>query len=116
MSNLSKALVVIAISFVSTNVLADWQADAAHLSSETGVDTMTAINDLKNELDKFRPPQPCVDKDPQTFTLGTPATLACAGGSGSGGSVPGGGMPGGGAGSTVDEQGKGTGKTFDIMN
>ncbi|MGD9592510.1 MAG: hypothetical protein AB7V32_08325 [Candidatus Berkiella sp.] len=114
MSNLPKVLVIMAISVLCSNAMADWQADAAHLSSETGVDTATPINALKNDIDKFMPPQPCIDKNPQTFTLGTPATLSCGSGSSSGGA--GGGSSVGGGGSTVEQQQQGSGKAFDIMN
>ncbi len=109
MSNLPKVLLIMAMSVLGSNAMADWQADAAHLSAE-GIDSATAINALKSDLDKFMPPPPCIDKDPATFTLGTPATLACSGSSSSGSpSAP----P---SDSTIDEQKRSTGKVFDQMN
>ncbi len=117
MSNLPKVLVIMAFSVLWNTARADWQADAAHLAEPPpnggGIDTTTPINELKNDLDKFKPPQPCVDKNPQTYTLGSPATLNCGSGSGSSSS---GGATGKPSDSTVDQQQKGSGKTFDIMN
>ena len=118
MSKLPKVLILLAVSLLGTNVaMADWQADAANLSSNAGIDTASAINTFLNDINKFQPPQPCIDTSQQTFTLGTPAQLNCGGGSGAGGSGGAGGLGGGGGpgGGPVQNQETGTGHTFDHM-
>ncbi len=118
MSNLPKVLIVLALSMLGSNVaMADWQADAANLSSNAGIDTASAINSFLNDINKFQPPTPCVDTNQETFTMGTPAALNCGSGSGSGGSGGGAGGAGGlgGGSAPIQNQESGSGQTFDHM-
>src|ERR1700690_2023681 len=88
MSNLSKAMFVLALSMLSANAMADWRADAASFDSATQaavsgtgstVSTSTAIPKVIAELILYQAPTPCIQKNQGTFTVttGTPAALSC---------------------------------------
>lgn len=111
MSNVSKALIITALSMLSSQAFAEWQADCAQVDQQAQTGTCAAITSTKAGLDIYQPPAPCADKDPGvTFNVSSPsappATLNPADGSCSGGgSTP---STGGSSGSSDVLQGSGT--------